>query len=532
MKKTLFSIMAMLAILSSCNKEGVIVEVSPSEAGNKAELIEKTFSATMLDTKTSLDGDGLNILWSAGDEINVIGVTDGGTKTSHRFTIASGQGTRTATFTGEVNLDETSFYALYPYNSVSWSGSVMTSDNINTSQTATAGSFDKAAAELVGVADGSGNITFTHGRAYFKFVMGSDNVTAVKFTSSGARLASKNKYNMPACTINSTGGDQTNDVTLSGTFEKGTTYYVALPLHKNALGTISVEYTFSGGAKASLSTTSLSAKKMSENAGKVYNLGTIEIDASPAISASDVVIEATDEGGTVNFTVSNLEVGGYVEKSITSSTLSNDSWGDVSFNSSTGEGSVTFTCDANDDTENAKTAVLHIVYKSSGGSELATKDVTITQKKAAAAGASVYYYFYTTSLTNTDGKFTPSATPGITFDGTTSNCGVSSFIIDGNTCTKGLKLDSGGYLDFTTSSDVTASVTFYYACRKSDKNSTAKIQIKATSPSGDATVYDSFNTFGTINSQTVALSPSTTYRISRNNQELALVYVALTETPN
>ena len=264
-------------------------------------------------------------------------------------------------------------------------------------------------------------------------------------------------------------------------------------------------------------------------AGKVYNLGTPPVSFAPAITSSDISIEAEGESGIINFSVNNLVDGGTVNYTVSDSNLDNTNWGTISFDSSTGEGSIPFTCSANTDTSNPKTATVTIIY-TYNSSETATKSVTITQKKAVTVGSSSYYYYNTGSATNTSNKFTAS-TGTISFDGTDSNCGVSSFSINGVSCTKGIKLDSSGYLEFTTSANVNATLTFYYVARKKADNDNAKIQITPTEPAGEASIFDSFNTFGTINSQTLTLEASTKYRIARNSKELALVYVELIETP-
>ena len=392
MKKILyFSIALSVLFAVSCNKNENIL---PEEIA--VEQVSKTFNVTMADTKTTINSlDSEKVLWSASDKINIIGVTAGGAKTNHEFSIASGQGTGSATFTGTVNADEISFYALYPYKAVSWDSDVMVSENINPTQTAVAGSFDPAAAEMIAVADANDNLVFSHGRAYIKFTMGSENVTAVTFTSSNCNLTAKNKYNMPACTINSTGGSQAKTVTLAGTFVLGNTYYVAIPLHSKQMKNLSVQFTFAGGgASVTKTTAALSSIIPSENAGKVFNIGTIALEAlAPSITATNVSINADATGGTIDFTVLNPVSDGTASYTVTDG-LSNAVWKTISYDNNTGVGSVEFECNANTDTSAPKTATIHLTY-TYDTDKTATKDVTVTQKKAGAIVENYVWNFST-----------------------------------------------------------------------------------------------------------------------------------------
>lgn len=103
MKKTITIIAMALTIFASCTKE---IENAP--VGGK---VEKTFSATLADTKATLDGVKVN--WQQTDEIAVYDGTS-----VNKFTVKSCSG-NTAEFIGTVDALATSFQAVYPYSAAS-----------------------------------------------------------------------------------------------------------------------------------------------------------------------------------------------------------------------------------------------------------------------------------------------------------------------------------------------------------------------------------------------------------------------------
>lgn len=98
----LFSIIA--ATFVSCNKEVAVYE----NAGRNS-----SFVATLPDdTKTSLDG--LNVLWSEGDQVDVLFDKTTFTQSHATFTLDGAGGTKTGLFTGGVNLDGKDLFVVYP----------------------------------------------------------------------------------------------------------------------------------------------------------------------------------------------------------------------------------------------------------------------------------------------------------------------------------------------------------------------------------------------------------------------------------
>ncbi len=109
-----------LALLSflACSQEGIQVEVSTPG------LVKKTFSAQTVKTKTEIGTDGLSVLWSEGDQINIFDETAACASYSP---FAASQAGASASFEGLVDDSATEFYALYPYNAdATWDAATRT----------------------------------------------------------------------------------------------------------------------------------------------------------------------------------------------------------------------------------------------------------------------------------------------------------------------------------------------------------------------------------------------------------------------
>lgn len=145
MKKLIFSIAAISALLVSCAKP----EVSTGDntlAGEK--MVTVTFTAGV-ETKTHLASDHTSVIWQNKDSISVFA---NGNK--YKFILESGHNQTTGTFTGkmsEADAAASEFYALYPYDATATiDGAVITTkgtaNNINYNQY---GSFPNNVAQSV-----------------------------------------------------------------------------------------------------------------------------------------------------------------------------------------------------------------------------------------------------------------------------------------------------------------------------------------------------------------------------------------------
>lgn len=413
MKKALVILLATAATLTlSCQTEQPLenVQEHPQEV-----LVQKDFSVSMpgSDTKTYLDSDGHTVKWSAGDKINVIAAKS---KNQYTFTLKSGEGTASAVFTGSMTAEDsedTKFYAVYPDVNVSVGDDAITFENSTngdhrkyynsgTKAKAIAGSFDPDFAPMF-AASTDGNFAFQYGVAFFKLKVSAEGVKTVSLYAGGnGRFDGRPAYkpSTGATTDVQSAQRQIDVQPEAGTFDTAETYYIPVLTKASTVGDLTLTYTLSDGTTSS-SKTSSSLSKTVLVSGKIYNLGTPAISFDPEIASSNVTIEAEDTGGTINFSVKNLKAGGYVVKNVTSDGLSNAVWGDVSFNSETGVGSVTFTCDENADTEDVKTATVHLFYTTDGSSELDSVDVTVTQKKAGAVSVSYSWGFTADNTSDT-----------------------------------------------------------------------------------------------------------------------------------
>ena len=371
-------------VLASCEKE---VKDNAVTTPFNAPL---SFVVSSPETKTTLDG--LHVHWAAGDEIRVYGhntETDTYTDNAvYELTDGAGEGTATFTIKDGESMSGTydAYYALYPGSlTATVDATNMVLPRLNSSphhmraQSPSEGQCDPNLAIMTAKYDG-GRLVFRHGVAYIKITIPDDDVTKIDINFTTNCIADTPTYNTSTGSISSVGNSAKNVTSVEGTFTKGTTYYfAAVPRAGYAPSTTTI--TFSGGN--TYSTTHFTAAL---EVGKVYNLGMPQ--KNPAFTASDVNIESDDTAGSINFTVANLKAGGEVTKEVLAgATISNLSVGAVSFNTSTGVGSIDFTCDANDDTENPKTATVRLTY-TYDTDKTATKDVTITQKKK---GGSVDY---------------------------------------------------------------------------------------------------------------------------------------------
>ncbi len=117
------------------------------------------------------------------------------------------------------------------------------------------------------------------------------------------------------------------------------------------------------------------------------------------------------------------------------------------------------------------------------------------------------------------------------FDASTSVADFSkdysgSFTIDGTVFSQGFKFDSKGYAKFTTSSEYTTKVRFYFARRKND-NTGAKIML--VSDGGAEQTWDTpWDTFG--DSGEVTLEKGMGYTVKQKSSEQALIYMVITES--
>ena len=279
MKKTLFiAATVLVSFLMACQREA-----APVTENNSENLIQKTFSVSLSDTKTYLDAK--TVKWSDTDVINVIGVTAGGTVYQHDFTISSGQNTSSATFSGTVNADEETFYAIYPNYAIDATkiadGIILMSANMpkngsNMEQRGYVDGIDPRVGVMVAVADASDNFAFEHLVSYFKFKIGVEDVTKVTFSTTGdLRFGARIQYTIGTKAIETQSAVKVVELTpaTGTTFVKDSYYYIAFPTRTSKkIKQLTVAYTI-GGSDYSLDVNDSNFKNLVPEPGKIYNIG-------------------------------------------------------------------------------------------------------------------------------------------------------------------------------------------------------------------------------------------------------------------
>lgn len=118
MKKTMKMMLALMAgamAFTACSNDDTLENIENNGVvENASQLKPMTFTAVQEGQGTTRAAiDGLNINWTAGDKISIF---DGATENAgvQMFTLATGAGSTSATFTGSA-ADAGTYYALYPY---------------------------------------------------------------------------------------------------------------------------------------------------------------------------------------------------------------------------------------------------------------------------------------------------------------------------------------------------------------------------------------------------------------------------------
>lgn len=295
----IISVAAAAAMFMACAKENII---TPSSQ----ELCPLTFNAVAAEsasddaTKTVLSGNGLDVLWTAGDAISVCGAASAFTSD-----LAEGSSAETS-FSGEA-LAADVYYAVYPYSAVSsWNGSTAVLE-LPAEQAPALNTF----ANGLGICYASTSaedmaFRFEHLLGYVKFTIDENSgaVTTVNIATNGNEpLAGSFTVDLSSETPSaSASGSMSHIVMESETPLAPGNYYIAmLP------GTYSQGLTISflgenGGSDVKSMNTSLTLE-----AGKIQNIGTVaRLDGI----STDVNERVIWEGETVmgNWTDSNQEL--------------------------------------------------------------------------------------------------------------------------------------------------------------------------------------------------------------------------------
>ena len=263
----IISVAAAAAMFMACAKENII---TPSSQ----ELSPLTFNAVAAGsvsddaTKTVLSGNGLDVLWTAGDAISVCGAASAFTSD-----LAEGSSAETS-FSGEA-LAADVYYAVYPYSAVSsWNGSTAVLE-LPAEQAPALNTF----ANGLGICYASTSaedmaFRFEHLLGYVKFTIDENSgaVSSVKISANGGEsLAGAFTVafgdGIPSVAV--TEGSDEISMVADGAFPAGNYYFAMLP-GTYAQG-LTVTFSNAEGQTASKSmNTSLTLE-----AGKIQNIGTV-----------------------------------------------------------------------------------------------------------------------------------------------------------------------------------------------------------------------------------------------------------------
>ena len=233
MKKIYSFALAAVAILSaaSCQKE--LVNSSVVENGEKFTVV-----ATAADTKTVLEGNVA--YWMPGDKITIFDATGAPVVFTTNITEKAAK----AEFTAESFNAPDSLVAVYnPTRAATLTDGKIYPLRAGGDQKPVAGSFDPNAAIAVGgsKAAGSNELVFNNIHALVKFTVGDVVPSSVKLVNNGGGIIVGLLYwNVEAAAIEHSGAGESS-VTVSGTYEKGQTYYIAVTPNE-AKGGLSVYF--------------------------------------------------------------------------------------------------------------------------------------------------------------------------------------------------------------------------------------------------------------------------------------------------
>lgn len=297
MKKWTKIMLVFAFVAISCNKEGNWSQTAKYESFRLNAVSEAT--------KTHLDG--ADVIWDKGDALSAFSA-NAATHTNNKLECVS-YGTNTASFSGQIESGTTSFYAVYPYGSLTYTDGVISGSSIPATQTATNGSFANGVSLAMAAGTRTpgnpdcGNLTFKNLCAVLSFTLPEDIDFAnriVVTSKSGAGMAGAVSIDCASQTIS---GASASSVTLEGTFAGGGTYYVAV-----APGSYADGFRFTITTEKGNSYTRETTKTVPAAAGKIYPLGTLSLvlagaDFTHSVSITHDYTSQTLKGSTAKLSV-------------------------------------------------------------------------------------------------------------------------------------------------------------------------------------------------------------------------------------
>ena len=263
----LLSAAAMTALLASCTEK---MEENNESHDTDAVRVEMTFKSKALSTKTQLDENGLDVIWSEDDAISLF---DG--VANEKFDIGNFDGSF-AEFTGKA-VKSSDYYAVYPYAEGNTMADGIISTVLPSSQTAMQGSFAQNVNLSYAKADEDGNLTFRNLCGLVTFEISSvpegRTLTSVSFSGrNGEALSGNVSINTADGSASAAAAGGAGSVTLSGDEDgipAGKYVFTSLPavLEKGLV----ITFSYADGGTASI----YAGGRLEIKAGVKANIGTV-----------------------------------------------------------------------------------------------------------------------------------------------------------------------------------------------------------------------------------------------------------------
>ena len=240
MKKYIFAVFAVAAVLSSCSKS-----LEPNgDINSGAKAITTIGASTEISTRAVVSSsDDTKVNWETGDQLGVLGANGSSEARNLAYELTAGTGSTIGTFQNNSS-DITTIYAImYPYQeSANWDGtnSKLTCE-IPSVQTAVKGSFDKNAAVMYSIGNTTdANLNFAVD--FLKVTVTETNVHAISISSSDA-LSGKMEITSSGVSGASSGSLNSVSITAArGEVLQTGDYYIAVKKGDIADPTISYVY--------------------------------------------------------------------------------------------------------------------------------------------------------------------------------------------------------------------------------------------------------------------------------------------------
>ena len=241
MKKIIFSIAAVAAMFASCSQDADLEIV---DNGAKAEAITSVNASSESGTRAEVDGT--SIKWQTGDKLGVLGTNASSEAKNTAYTLSSGEGTTTGSFTNGSSDITTISATMYPYQE----GAIWDATNskltleIPSVQTGVKGSFDPKAAIMYAFGS-STDQALKLAVNFLKVTIGAGetNVHSITISSTTTVLSGKMEVTSSSVTAASEGTFKSVTLTAGANqcFEAGD-YYIAVKA--GDIGSPSVSYVY------------------------------------------------------------------------------------------------------------------------------------------------------------------------------------------------------------------------------------------------------------------------------------------------